>query len=114
MSIPEPLQTSDLPVEVKAKPKVSRPEKSRWNKYATRIIKVEMLKQDVGYKELARLLARLEPADEEYVSETLATRINRGTFSFALAMQILRVLKVDTLSIAQLPTIAGSMAKGQK
>jgi hypothetical protein len=111
MSTSEPLQPSDLPVEVKTR--VKRPEKSRWNKYATRLIKVEMLKQDIGYKKLAKLLAQLEPDEEEYLSETLATRVNRGTFNFALALQILRVLKVDTLSIAQLPTFSGDKARSR-
>lgn len=107
MSAPEPFPLSDLPVKVSPK----RPKKSRWNKHATHIIKLEMLKQEIGYKELARLIAKLEPDEEEYRGETLATRVNRGTFTFALALLILRVLKVETLSIAHLPSAAQGKSK---
>lgn len=79
-----------------------RPEKTRWNKYATRLIRLEMLRQDVSYKKLSQLLEGVEPGTD-HTSESLTTRISRGTFTFSFALQVLRVLKVDSLDLSKLP-----------
>lgn len=98
MSTPVSGEVSSVPQKT---PK--RPAKTRWNKYATRLIKLEMLKNDVDYQRLTRLLVELEPGEKELSTTALTTRITRCAFPFEFALQVLRALKVDSLQLTQLP-----------
>ncbi|MBT3067958.1 DUF6471 domain-containing protein [Rhodoferax sp. U11-2br] len=84
-----------------SKPK--RPEKTRWHKYATRLIKLELVRQDVSFKRLSQLMEEMG-SEDEHSPDSLNTRINRGTFNFSFALEVLRALKVDSLDISQLPS----------
>lgn len=102
-----PSQDSVQPV------KARKPERTRWNKYAKHLIQLEMLKQDITFQQLTGMLVELEPTQKEYWSDTLSTLIGRGTFKFALALQILRALGVNSLDISQLPSKAKGASKAR-
>lgn len=70
-----------------------------WKKKAISIIKVELAKKDIGYEKLSELLSELD------VSETagnIATKLNRGTFSFVYALQIFKALDIQRLNLEEL------------
>ena len=67
-----------------------------WSREARRILRAEIALKDIGFKELSRALE----AEGAYVdAKVLATKISRGTFSFAFFLQCLRALKVETINI---------------
>jgi hypothetical protein len=76
---------------------------TRWQEHATRVLKVEMARRDMSFKELAALLARDEPTFED-TAVSLTKRVKRGTLPFALSLHILRVLGVTSLDISYLKT----------
>ncbi len=70
---------------------------------ARRILRTEMSRREISYKQLA---AKLERAGHGQMAEgTLVTRITRGTFSFAFAIEVLRVIGATELDIRPLPDI---------
>lgn len=64
-------------------------------KKAKEIIKKELKRKNITYKELANLL------NEKYILNTtqhaLRSSINRGKFSFELALRIFEVLNIDLI-----------------
>ena len=68
---------------------------------ARRIIRSEMQRRDVTYKELAVLLQRsARLLDIGRVTErNLISRISRGTFTFGFAVQVLRAMGVTKIDI---------------
>lgn len=67
-----------------------------WKKKATSIIKVELAKQDMGYDELSKLLSEIEVVE---TAGNIATKLNRGTFSFTFALQIFKALKLKKINL---------------
>lgn len=60
---------------------------------ASRILKAELARRDIGYKELARLVS-----DENYVQ--LKTKINRGSFSAGFFIKVLRAIGATDVDIS--------------
>ena len=67
-----------------------------WSREARRILRAEIALKDIGFKELSRAL---EAEGVHVDAKVLATKISRGTFSFAFFLQCLRPLKVETINI---------------
>lgn len=65
------------------------------------VVRSEMQRRGVTYKELAR---RLELRGFSDSPRALAMRVNRGTFTFAFAIAVFRVLEITSVNIAELPT----------
>jgi len=63
-----------------------------WRKEARLIIRGEMARREVGYKELAR---RLGGIGVEFEWKSLSNKISRGTFSAVFFLQCLHVLGVE-------------------
>lgn len=78
--------------------KPKRPSKSSFNKRVTRLVKVEMVKRDMGFKELARLLEQANPGSG-HTAESLTTRINRGTFTAAFLVEMADALKMRVVLV---------------
>jgi hypothetical protein len=70
-----------------------------WNKEAAYIIKAAKSRNGVEWKDIARRLK--DDLDVELSPQTIANRVNNGAFSFALALQILAVLKVKEIEVPQ-------------
>lgn len=60
-----------------------------------------MAGEGVSYKELALRLEAEDPSSS-HSATSLATLINRGTFQFAFAMKVLKVLGVRRLDLSRL------------
>ena len=70
-----------------------------WNKEAAHIIKAAKARNGVEWKDIARLLK--EELGVELSPQTITNRVNNGAFSFALALQILAVLKVKQIEVPE-------------
>jgi len=75
--------------------------RSTWDEEARRIIRGEMERRGVSYKQLVGLIEEMPdlPPDFRLTERNLISRIMRGSFSFAFALQVLRALQVRTLDI---------------
>jgi hypothetical protein len=67
-----------------------------WKNRAKAIIKTELVKRDIDYKQLANMLKEID-IEEDNIN--LSNKINRGTFSFIFALQIFEVLGVENLRL---------------
>ena len=71
-----------------------------WNNEAARIIKAAKSRNGAEWKDIAKLLK--DELGVELSAQTIANRVNNGAFSFALALQILSVLKVKEVAVPQI------------
>lgn len=71
-----------------------RPDLNYYYAEASRILKAELARRDIGYKELARLVP-----DENYVQ--LKTKINRGSFSAGFFIKVLRAIGSVEIDISE-------------
>lgn len=62
---------------------------------ASRILKAELARRDIGYKELERLIP-----DENYTQ--LKTKINRGSFSAGFFIKVLRAIGANDIDVGKL------------
>lgn len=60
-----------------------------WSRYAAQTLKAELAKAGVGYEELTR---RLQSIGVEESYKGIASKINRGTFSFLFFAQCMKAL----------------------
>lgn len=69
-----------------------------WDRAARRVIEAELLKAECSYTKLLERLGAL--GYDETQLKHLAQRIQRGGFSFAFALRVLKVLGVEKLDIS--------------
>ena len=67
-----------------------------WNRRAANFLKGELARAGVGYEELSRRLSAIG-VHEKY--KGLASKINRGAFTFMFFMQCMRVLGKTTVRL---------------
>lgn len=67
-----------------------------WKKEATKIIKIELTKQDISYEELSNKLKSIGVKEDK---SNIGNKLHRGSFSFAYALQIFKVLGIKTLRL---------------
>lgn len=67
-----------------------------WEERAKRFLKAELARADVGYRELAELLAKHGLKETE---ASIANKISRGTFSATFLLASLKALKVDSVRL---------------
>lgn len=72
------------------------PASTDWPREARRILRAELALKDIGFKELSRAL---EGEGIRVDAKVLATKVSRGTFSFAFFLQCMRALKIDTIKV---------------
>ena len=70
--------------------------KKAWNNKAKAIVKVELAKQNIGYKELEKKLLSIGVVENRL---NIANKLNRGKFSFSFALQIFKALGIKTLKL---------------
>jgi hypothetical protein len=71
-----------------------------WNKEARRVLKYELAIRQIGYKELLNKLTLIGVNETE---RSIASKISRGTFSFAFFLQCMRALGVQALDVSGEP-----------
>lgn len=69
---------------------------SDWKKEATKIIKLELLKQDIDYEALSQKLKEIGIEEDK---ANIANKLHRGTFSFAYALQIFKALGLKNIRL---------------
>jgi hypothetical protein len=69
-----------------------------WNQEARRILKFELARRDLTYKQL---LKKLQDVGVEGETE-IVNKVSRGTFSFAFFLMCMRALDVEHLDIGGL------------
>ena len=69
---------------------------SDWKKEATKIIKLELLKQDIDYEALSQ---KLKVIGIEEDKANIANKLHRGTFIFAYAPHIVKALGLKNLRL---------------
>lgn len=67
-----------------------------WNKRASNFLKAELKRCGVGYDELQKKLAEL---DVEETANGINSKINRGTFSFAFFLQVMKALNLKVVRL---------------
>jgi hypothetical protein len=71
-----------------------------WAEYAKGLLKAELKRRNVSYRELAeRLTAAGNPESER----NLTNKISRGGFTASFLLQCLRVIGCDTVDLRHLP-----------
>ena len=67
-----------------------------WNDQAKGILKAQLARKNIKYHDLAR---RLNAIGIEENQNTIATKLSRGTFSFAFFLQCMYVLRINTIDL---------------
>lgn len=69
---------------------------NEWNEQAKRIIKTQLARKNIKYHDLAR---RLNAIGVEENQNSIATKISRGTFSFAFFLQCMAALGITKFDL---------------
>jgi hypothetical protein len=72
-----------------------------WNKEARRILKSELARRDLTYKQLLKQLHEAGMAEE--TERSIVNKVSRGTFSFAFFIMCMRALGAEQIDIGPLP-----------
>lgn len=72
-----------------------------WSEEAMRILKSELVRRGIDYKELAERLATIGIYESP---RQLTTKINRGTFSFGFFLKAMRSIGVEKVEIGEVQT----------
>ena len=72
---------------------------TNFKKEASKIIKVEITKQDLDYEQLAQ---KMKDIGIEETKANIANKLHRGTFSFAYALAIFKALGLKKLNLEDL------------
>jgi hypothetical protein len=67
-----------------------------WQAQAKGLIRAELARRNLGYKELAERLAEIGVKESE---RNLSNKINRGTFTVAFLLQVMAALGVKNLQL---------------
>lgn len=67
-----------------------------WKKQARVLIRTELAKQDMSYKDLAR---RLEGIGLNIEPKAITNKVSRGSFSFVFFLQCMHVLGVESIQL---------------
>lgn len=71
------------------------PDKNDLSAEAARILKAELARRDITYKRLALLLGR------DVNDKQLSMRINRGRFTFAFLIRVLRAIGAEKVDVSR-------------
>lgn len=67
-----------------------------WNREAKRVLRAELVRRQVGYKQLASLLEGLGVEETE---RSLASKVSRGAFTFIFFLQCMKALRRPSVHI---------------
>lgn len=77
-----------------------------WSEYAKNVLKAELKRRGLAYRDLAERLAKLGISENE---RNLANKISRGGFSAAFWLQCMAAIGVDTIRLEDLPKVVESV-----
>ncbi|WP_341318708.1 DUF6471 domain-containing protein [Paraburkholderia sp. IMGN_8] len=67
-----------------------------WNREAKRLLRAELVRRQIGYKQLAVLLEGLGVEETE---RSIANKISRGAFTFVFFLQCMKALRRPAIHI---------------
>jgi 3-mercaptopyruvate sulfurtransferase SseA len=67
-----------------------------WKKEASKIIKIELARQEMDYETLAQKMKEIGVNENK---ANIGNKLHRGTFSFAYALQICKALGIKNLRL---------------
>ena len=70
--------------------------KEEWQEEAINVIKAELARSGADYKELVQ---RLEAIGVHETYQSIANKLNRGTFPFYFFLQCMKALGIDTVRL---------------
>jgi hypothetical protein len=68
-----------------------------WYMEARRVLRAELVRRDIAYKQLATMLQGIGVAETE---RSIANKLARGSFSFAFFLQSMKALGCATVEIS--------------
>lgn len=71
-------------------------DKFDWNKQASNLIKAELKRRGISYEQLQEKLAAI---NIEETSNSINVKINRGAFSFAFFLQVMKAIGAKNLRL---------------
>ncbi len=71
-------------------------ENMNWKKEARVLVRAELARRDLSYKDLAKLL---EGIGVSFEPKVLSNKISRGTFSFIFFLQCMHALEVESVNL---------------
>ena len=71
-----------------------------WNKEARRILKFELARRDLTYKQLLKQLEAIGVEGE--TERSIVNKVSRGTFSFAFFLMCMRALSIERVDVGGL------------
>ena len=69
---------------------------TEWEIEARKLLKLELVRADVGYIELSK---RLKAMDVDETAGAIANKMNRGKFSLVFFLQCMRAIGLDTVTL---------------
>lgn len=93
-----PMRDKSVPdvAHLRARPKVKPGQE--WESEAKAILKAELVRAGVSYKELALRLEDLGISDSD---RAIANRVSRGKFAFTFFLQCMRALGTESVDLAK-------------
>lgn len=76
-----------------------------WSEEARRILRRELVRRNITYARLQKLLAAIGVEETE---RSIASKVSRGSFSFAFFVQCMRAIgaqQVDLTAVEPVPTL---------
>ena len=70
---------------------------TEWELEARKLLKLELVKADLGYSDLSKLLMAM---DVEETAGAIANKMARGKFSLVFFLQCMRALGLDTVTLS--------------
>lgn len=67
-----------------------------WNREAKRLLRAELVRRQIGYKQLAVLLEGLGVEETE---RSIANKVSRGAFTFVFFLQCMKALRRPAVHI---------------
>lgn len=84
-----------------------------WSEEARRILRRELVRRNITY---ARLQKQLAAIGVEETERSIASKVSRGSFSFAFFIQSMRAIgaqQIDVSAVEPLPTTTSNKGKGK-
>jgi hypothetical protein len=72
--------------------------KTDWKKLATNLLKAELTRRGLSYDELQK---KLQSIGVKETANSINVKINRGTFSFAFFLQVMRAIEAKNFRVGE-------------
>jgi hypothetical protein len=82
--------------------KKTQPKSRDWEQQARRIVKVELVRRGISYRDLVAALSVIGVQESE---QAIANKMSRGTFRFTFVLQCMAALNIPFLNLKLTPPV---------